>query len=213
MSNETNLSSYWLPKYLPPIMQEEERALNLKNMIASYGAIMSLTDENYNAYGNIQDLQNNTGYNLDATGRLFGVSRNYGENDTSYRNRIITSIANKMFDCSLVSQNELLKQYYPNSGMYVDENPFGQQATISIEGWNDYSEMISAMSLIENVRAAGIKFIQHTYEGKSYASETNQFGYITSINKRDFPIEVGLWAEVKTNTWTDVDDFIWDKWR
>lgn len=90
-----------LIKFLPPIYTDEEKGINVKKFLTSAGGVSDTVDENYVIYGNITDVENNTGVHLDASGILNNVFRLEGEEDEAYRNRILRTRRKKSLGCSL----------------------------------------------------------------------------------------------------------------
>ena len=137
-------------------------------------------------YGNIQDVENNIGSNLDATGKLFNVYRKENETDALFRERIKVSAVNKLYNCSIVDQNKLLKYYIPQSNLEVIDNPDGQMATIKLRGQSSLADYQFGVDLIQQLKAGGVKLLEEIIISEEYLSNTKQFGNLVVKNKRIF---------------------------
>lgn len=183
---ELEFSEKWMNLYLPPIMQSYENSTNIKKLITSYCKAKNKTDKNYIDYGNIQDVENNIGSNLDATGKLFNVYRRENETDALFRERIKVSAVNKLYNCSIVDQNKLLKYYIPQSNLEVIDNPDGQMATIKLRGQSSLADYQFGVDLIQQLKAGGVKLLEEIIISEEYLSNTKQFGNLVVKNKRIF---------------------------
>lgn len=183
---ELQYSEKWMNLYLPPIMQSNENATNIKNLITSYCMALNKTDSNYIDYGNIQDVEHNLGLNLDATGKLFNVYRKANESDAAFRERIKASVVNKLYNCSIVDQNKLLKYYLPQANLEVVDNPDGQMATIKLKGQASLADYQYGVELVRKLKAAGVKLLEEIIISEEYMSHTKQFGNLVVKNTRTF---------------------------
>lgn len=198
-------------KYTPPTLKENGIAEKFKQLNNVYAEVMEGTETDAEYYGNIQDLEHNAGIYLDATGRLFNVYRFPEENDDNYRERIKQSVSNRLYSCSLVDQNNLLKKYFPNSGMTMEENPNNEPATIRINGSASTRDMVNSVRLINNIRAGGVKFLQNISEGQDFQSHQKYFGALITSSYRDFEFDFYNWENLKTNTWDTVKLYTWNE--
>lgn len=152
-----NKSTQTIYNYLPPLLKEYGIAEKLKAMNNAYALAMEYTENNAELYGNIQDLEHNSGVYLDATCKLYNKFRFDGETDEELRDRTRLKIVTDTSDCSIVAINEKIKAINPS--MYVIENTYGIPALLQIRGASSIEEYDTAYEYVNEMRAAGIAIL------------------------------------------------------
>lgn len=173
--------------YTPPILQEDGVATKFKQLNEIYAEAIEFTEDNADYYGNIQDLEHNTGVYLDATCKLYSVFRNDGETDDELRARAHSNTVTDVADCSVVALNSAVKALVgPN--VYVVENPRGVPASIAMLGATTIDDYHKGVDTLNASRAAGI-FIVESY----YVATGNTWG--------DMNTNFADWQEVSEINW------------
>lgn len=185
-----------LVKFLPSIYQADEHGVNVKKLLVALGISGDETDVSYQIYGNINDVQNNTGVALDATAAVHHVFRLLDEDDESLRARILLSKTNNSLDCSLPSIQKQVDNAFGRVTIVVEnmegQTPIGREAVIGHVPINKYEQIsFDDLSLIMQIlrerKAGGVKIRV----------------IITDV--------LETWGDVYNvfPTWGDLTDYVW----
>lgn len=161
-------------KYTPPTLLENGVATKFKELNNAYAIVLETTEDDAELYGNIQDLEHNTGVYLDATAKVYNTFRLQNETDDELRERIKTKVISGFSGCSLIEINNGIRQQHPN--ITVIENYQNRPASIAINGGEDLEQFMIAFNLANSLRAAGIRVLVYIYEtGANWGNVNNTF--------------------------------------
>ena len=173
---------------LPYEIKKDGSGENIKKIFKVYAKYTDKNDELTENYGNLLDIYSLKGYSLELIGGVFLVFRDTGEDDDSYRDRIIKSIIKRKTPTTVPAIQEVVDSVVTDGTLDVRENHRGLSGNIYLTGRAAPQSIKRAVNLSESFLPAGVRMV--------------------------YPIVAReIWGDLLVNfkTWNDINDnsFIW----
>jgi len=179
-------SSEFIKNLLPYELLRDGNSVNFKKLLAVYGGFSDSGYAEEESYGNILDIIETSGSSLDNLGNMFYVSRNIGESDDLYRDRILNTNIERKTPVSIPEIQEAIDSIVTEGKLSILENYNGRNANVYITGTANESSIIRAISAIGKFMPTGVALIIPVVSFSSWESVSNQFSTWESIQADEY---------------------------